>query len=184
MDKIADEQLLLLQKVSRGDEKAFEQFYRCQVAQVRSFLLKKGIVDTMVCNDLIQETFLRVWSKSTYYQSYKGSPRSWLIAIAQNCLFDYWRKLQRMPPMIELEDHLPKDTEQSRIDGLSLDETSIIMRKAIGNLNKKDQHLIQNIYSKGYTIEEYASAHKIPPGTIKWKLREIKRKMKSFIGKP
>src|ERR1700738_2349582 len=57
------------------------------------------VSDHQVAEDLLQETFLRVWRHAATYSAQAGSVRSWLFAILRNYAVDYLRKQrQRSAP--------------------------------------------------------------------------------------
>ncbi len=47
--------------------------------------------DTGVAEDLVQETFLRVWNRAQAFEPGRGALGSWLLAIARNRAIDYVR---------------------------------------------------------------------------------------------
>ena len=128
----ADNQQDLLAKVANGDKQAFSEFYSSNVAVVRSFLFRRGLNEVAICDDLIQESFMRVWTKAGFYKEYKGSPRSWLLAIAQNCLYDYWRRIRRVPQMLDIETAPSSDEPSLKVEENELRDDWIVIKKAIG----------------------------------------------------
>src|ERR1700756_4716057 len=54
-------------------------------------LILRVVRDTGIAEDLVQETFLRVWNRVHGFDAQKGSIGPWLLAIARNRAIDYLR---------------------------------------------------------------------------------------------
>jgi DNA-directed RNA polymerase specialized sigma24 family protein len=78
----------VLNAIADGDVEALEVLYRRYAQALYS--LAYGIVsDHQVAEDLLQETFLRVWRHAATYSPQAGSVRGWLFAILRNHAIDY-----------------------------------------------------------------------------------------------
>ena len=54
-------------------------------------LILRVVRDTGIAEDLVQETFLRVWNRVQGFDAQKGSIGPWLLAVARNRAIDYLR---------------------------------------------------------------------------------------------
>ena len=96
----ANDETLAMQ-VARGNPAALELLYDRYSSIVMGIALKI-IADQAVAEDILQETFWRVWQSAYTYQSQLGPFTGWLFRIARNLAIDAYRR-QRLRPQIGLE---------------------------------------------------------------------------------
>src|SRR5829696_3859386 len=98
----ADEALVT--RVARGDSAALEVLYDRYAATVLGICLKV-IGEQSLAEDILQETFWRVWQSAATYQAERGTFTGWLFRIARNLAIDAYRRRnvrpQAMPAMEE-----------------------------------------------------------------------------------
>lgn len=75
---------LLLQRMKRGDENAFDVFVRKYYKEILNYC-NYHCPDTSTAEDLTQETFLRFFEKLSDYR-YMGKPKLFV--------YDCWKSLQ------------------------------------------------------------------------------------------
>src|SRR5260370_28026665 len=89
-----------------------------------------GVVrDTGIGEDLVQETFLRVWNRVQAFDAQKGSIGPWLLAVARNRAIDYLRSVggrERNALEFEETDHPALYTDMER-DLLTSDSARRVM---------------------------------------------------------
>src|SRR5262249_34435986 len=67
-------------------------------------LMLRVVRDVGVAEDLVQETFLRIWNRVQGFDAEKGSVGPWLMAVARNRAIDYLRSTTgRARNSLELE---------------------------------------------------------------------------------
>ena len=120
-----------------------------------------------LAEQVIQDTFVKVWRNSASYDSSKGRLFTWLANIARNTAIDVTRTAQfqksRKTDSIETLVHSP--------GGAAINPDHIGVREAVDKLDEKYRLLIELLYFKGYTQKEAAKETGIPIGTIKTRLR-------------
>ncbi len=120
-----------------------------------------------VAQDILQESFVKIWRKIDRYDATKGRLFTWMLNVARNTAIDALRaqknqKIQEINPNVRSmqdEDQLPH-----RFDHLGI-ETSL------DQLEPKYRELIDLIYFQGHTQSEAAEALGIPLGTVKTRVR-------------
>jgi RNA polymerase sigma factor (sigma-70 family) len=79
-----------MEALAAGDEEAFETLYERYRSVVFSFLARLA-GDTRTGEDLLQETFLRVYRFRGRYQG-SGQFKAWLLTIARNVAVEHLRR--------------------------------------------------------------------------------------------
>ena len=97
----------LIADVLLGDRKAIADFIYQYSDSVFSFLYRR-LDDRTVVEDLCQEVFLVAWSKLGNFEG-RSSLKTWLCAIAQNKVADFYRRQIRELPF---EDGLDEQTSE------------------------------------------------------------------------
>ena len=89
MSSQTDDELMLA--IQNNNELAYADLVRRHVDKVYGYMLKLTS-NPEDAEDLVQETFLRVWNKSTTYKLGRVRFTSWLFTIAHNKFIDLYRK--------------------------------------------------------------------------------------------
>lgn len=98
------------------DGDSFESFYTKYFPKIYRYVYYR-VQDSHEVDDIVSIIFEKAITRSTTYQSHKGSLTPWLYAIARNTINDYFRYKQRSARILndmiihsELVDyHLPED---------------------------------------------------------------------------
>src|SRR5512134_2460635 len=96
-----DETLVI--QVARGDSAALEVLYDRYASRVLGISMKV-IGDQALAEDVLQETFWRVWKSAATYQVQRGTFTSWLFRIARNLAIDVYRRRNVRPQALYAED--------------------------------------------------------------------------------
>ena len=84
------EERALVLRLQRRDPQALAELYD-RYGRMAYSLVLRVVRDGAIAEDLVQETFLRVWNRVHSIDSEKGSLGPWLLAIARNRAIDYLR---------------------------------------------------------------------------------------------
>ena len=144
-----------------------------------------GIVrDAGVAEDMVQETFLRVWNRVHAFEAGRGALGPWLLAIARNRAIDHVRsaaaRIDRNSFDLDLRERpsLFMDIER---EVLNADHAQKI-RKAISQLDPKQQKVIELAYYEGLSQTEMAEKMGEPLGTVKTWVRSALRHLREELG--
>jgi RNA polymerase sigma-70 factor (ECF subfamily) len=74
----------LLQRISRGDEKALEEFYETYFSRLYRFVFYRVGRDHHHSEEVIHDTFMEAVEKAGQYNPERGSVESWLITLSRN----------------------------------------------------------------------------------------------------
>src|SRR5215211_3869905 len=89
----------LVTQVARGNSAALEVLYDRYAPTVLGISLKV-LGDQALAEDILQETFWRVWQSAGTYQSQLGSFTGWLFRIARNLAIDAYRRRNVRPQAV------------------------------------------------------------------------------------
>jgi RNA polymerase sigma-70 factor, ECF subfamily len=145
--------------------------------------------DTGVAEDLVQETFLRVWNRAGGFDAERGALGPWLLAIARNRAIDYVRsaraKMDRNLTELDLFERAEHGNPSSFVDMerdiLSADSARRI-KSAMAKLNQNQQKVIELAYYEGLSQTEMAERLQQPLGTVKTWVRTALRHLKDELG--
>jgi RNA polymerase sigma factor (sigma-70 family) len=139
-------------------------------------LAYKMVSDHQLAEDLLQETFIRVWRRAATYSPEAGNVRGWLFAILRNQTIDYLRRQrQRTAPKeiplgeIECDDRVAFDSTWEEVWH---HEEQARLSEALGQLTEKQRMVLELSYFQGYTHVEIANICKMPLGTVKSSMRQ------------
>ena len=161
----------LLEATSRGDSNAFRRLYDATAPKLFGIVLRITS-NRAVAEEVLQETYLKVWQNAERFTAEAGSPITWLAAIARNRAIDRIRA--------ERIERQRSDDDQAILDRLpapSLGDPAARqrLRLCLSELGEEAQSCIVLAYCSGYSREELAERYDRPVGTIKTLLhRSIK----------
>ena len=78
-----EELVLLLGAIAKGDTAAFEQLYNATRAKLYGVLLRI-LGRPELAEEVMQETYLKVWKMADKFDPAQASPITWMVAIARN----------------------------------------------------------------------------------------------------
>jgi RNA polymerase sigma-70 factor, ECF subfamily len=131
-----------------------------------------------LAEQVLQDTFVKVWRNIASYDASKGRLFTWLLNIARNTAIDVTRSAQFQQS--SKTDSLDNLVYQP--GGHSVNPDHVGLRDMVDNLDEKYRSLIDLIYFKGYTQEEVAEETGIPLGTIKTRLRYAMAELRTLFG--
>src|ERR1035441_5638561 len=88
----AEDDTCLVTRMQRRDPNALAELYD-RYGRVTFSLIVRVVRDAGIAEDLVQETFLRVWNRVHGFDAQKGSIGPWLLAVARNRAIDYLRSV-------------------------------------------------------------------------------------------
>jgi RNA polymerase sigma-70 factor, ECF subfamily len=128
--------------------------------------------DHAVAEDLVQESFLRVWSRAQGFDADRGALGPWILTVARNQALDYIRSVQGRvwKGMVSADSDHPrvfKDWEGDLLEGVQLEQ----VRSALSRLNENQRTVIELAYFEGLSHSEMAERIHQPLGTVKTWIR-------------
>lgn len=176
----------LVTQVARGDSAALEVLYDRYASRVLG-LSMKIVGDPTLAEDILQETFWRVWQSAASYQSQLGPFGGWLFRIARNLSIDAYRRRSVRPQVItgaEERDPILDETPDPEIDVAEQAQSSLAsrqIRKALASLPGVQRQVIELAYFYGMTRQEIAEATGEALGTIHTRARLALQKLRGEL---
>ena len=178
----APDETLAIQ-VARGNPAALEVLYDRYAPIVLGISLKV-VGDQALAEDVLQETFWRVWQSAGTYQSQRGPFTGWLFRIARNLAIDAYRRRNVRPQAIAsadgseaILDETP-DTETDVVEQAQSRMKHRQIRKALAALPLVQRQVIELAYFYGMTRQEIAEATGEALGTIHTRARLALQKLR------
>ena len=177
----SDEQLIA--QVARGDTAAYETLYDRYCSAVMGLALKiTG--DRSLAEEVVQETFWRVWRKADLFQTQRGAFTSWFFGITRNVSIDVLRRQKtQIQPVEETEQIIEQavDPSMNVPEAAWLREKHQQMQAAIATLPNEQRNVIEMAYFRGLTRQEIAQATGEPLGTIHTRARLALQKLREEL---
>lgn len=177
----------LLRHIVRRDESALGLLYDRHSRLVYSVALRI-LRSASDAEEVLQETFVRVWARAETYDAKLGSPAAWLTRIARNCAID---RIRAKAVRKDVDATVASDSADAVTTGSSgvrgmlpepatyvtpeamLQEatTAGMVRGALGALPATQRALIEAAFFEGYTHSELSERFGVPLGTVKARIR-------------
>ena len=170
----------LIEGIRRRDPQALIDTYARYGRRVFS-LIYRIVQDRQTAEEILQDTFLRLWDRSELYDSEKGALLSWLFRVGRNCALDFLRKESRRGNFDVVLVEGNSDLEDLHEDVLSV-ETSIAVRDALSALPSAQRQLIELAYFEGLTHSELVERTGESLGTVKSRIRLGLKKLRDALG--
>jgi RNA polymerase sigma-70 factor, ECF subfamily len=172
----------LIARLQRRDPQALAELYD-RYGKMAYSLVLRVVRDQAIAEDLVQETFLRVWNRGHSIDSEKGALGPWLLAIARNRAIDYLRSSAgRERNAVELDetDHAPLYCEMEA--GILLSDQARRVKVAMDKLAPNQRTVMELAYFEGLSQSEMAAKMGQPLGTIKTWVRAALQSLRDELG--
>jgi RNA polymerase sigma-70 factor (ECF subfamily) len=184
LEQLSDETLAA--QVARGDSSALETLYDRYSSTVLGISLKI-VGDRAAAEDVLQETFWRVWRSAASYQSQRGAFTGWLFRIARNLAIDAYRRRSVRPRPVTDVDASDAKIDQAPDPNVDIAEQSISLLErrqvlnALATLPRAQRQVIELAYFYGMTRQEIAEATGEALGTIHTRARLALQKLREEL---
>jgi RNA polymerase sigma-70 factor (ECF subfamily) len=172
----------LVARMQRRDPHALAELYD-RYGRVTFSLILRVVRDTGTAEDLVQETFLRVWNRVNGFDAQKGSIGPWLLAVARNRAIDYLRSAggrERNAVEYEETDHPALYCDMEK-DLLTSDKARRV-KSAVEKLSPNQRQVIELAYFEGLSQTEMAERMGQPLGTVKTLVRTALKNLRDELG--
>jgi len=168
------EDVELLTGIARRDSDSLLRLYRKYNRGVFS-LVYRILDNRAAAEEVLQDTFYRLWERSQLYQPEKGQLISWVLTVARNLALDHRRKeSRRADSNVSLiggelagvhPDSLPATPS------LEYPDLSRTIRKVMEKLPAEQKTVIELAYFEGLTHQELSDKLGQSLGTVETRIR-------------
>jgi len=171
----------LLAAVAKGDQAAFDKLYAATRAKLYGVVLRI-LRRSDLADEVIQETYVKIWSSAGQFNPALASPITWMVAIARNRAIDLVRKksdisIEEVPEAMEMAADTP--------DPLAAREFNEELKRLLGCIGRLDgerRKLVLLAYYNGFSREQLAQQLGKPVNTIKTWLRRSLLEIRECLG--
>ncbi|WGQ08270.1 RNA polymerase sigma factor [Pedobacter gandavensis] len=164
---LSEDQLILALKAQ--DTNVMKALYDMYSASLFG-VISRIVSHTEVAEDVLQETFLKIWNSADHYDATKGRLFTWMMNIARNLAIDKLRskdfknanKNQDIENNVDFIDSQKDTTFNADVIGL---------KDMVTALKPEFNKVLSMVYFKGYTHVEAAEELDLPLGTVKTRIR-------------
>lgn len=161
--------------LQNGDKKAISLLYEHYSGALLG-VIKKVIKDENIAQDVLQESFIKVWKKGKTYDASKAKLFTWLYRIFYNSAIDKVRSLNnKTKKEVQIE-----SSNVYKLTTKSLNEDALDLKKHLNSIELKYQVVINALFFEGMTQQEASEELNIPLGTIKSRLKIGLRELKKI----
>jgi RNA polymerase sigma-70 factor (ECF subfamily) len=163
-----DQDAALLAEVAAGDlGPPLEALYDRYAGRLYGLGLRL-LGDAGLAEELVQETFVRVWRTAGQYEPGRGSVVAWVFTIARRIAVDLSRRPSSRPFGEELApdaaDQAAGPATDRMVDRLLV---GVTVRDALDSLSAGHREVLELLYLKDLTQAQAAERLGVPLGTVK-----------------
>jgi len=138
----------------------------------------KVVRDEELAQDVLQESFVKIWKKSDSYDATKAKLFTWLFRITRNTAIDKLRSINT-----KTEREIQIDISNVYTVGIHSTKPELLdVRENLDKIDNKYQIVLDALFFQGMTQQEASEELDIPLGTIKSRLKIGLRELKKIYG--
>lgn len=169
--------LSLLQRIAARDTAAVAELYD-KHSRLLFGLILRIVRDRGDAEEILQEAFVRVWTRAEMYDARMGGPLPWLVRVARNCAIDRVRARRvranvdtpALDP-VTVETAAPATPIQTPESAVLDAEKRRTLTDALAGIPAEQRLLVEAAFFEGYTHSELAQRFGLPLGTVKTRIR-------------
>lgn len=181
------EEIDLLARIGAGERDAFRALYNRYAPALFSLALQL-LGDRRDSEEVLQDTFLKIWRHSATYDARKSRPFTWAVTILRRTAIDHLRRHRRTPPpapLPELDDRssalaTAEDVRRTAEAG----EDAVRLRTALAAVPAPQRAALELALFSTRTHAEIAAQLSQPVGTVKSWIRRGLLALRTTLNEP
>ena len=164
-----------------SNAKSINQLYQMYAPALLG-IIKRIVKFDEVAEDVLQDSFVKIWKCILLYDSSKGRLFTWMANLAKNLAIDHIRS-KSAGNTSKTDDIVNISSEQiDQKSYVNLNTDTIGVKSLISLLKSDQKRIVDMIYFQGYTHIQASELLEIPLGTIKTKLRSSILSLRKHFG--
>jgi RNA polymerase sigma-70 factor, ECF subfamily len=172
----------LARRLKAREPRAMEDLYD-RYGRIAYSLIFRIVRNSGAAEDLVQETFLRIWNRAQSFDAERGALGPWVLTVARNRAIDYLRSIEGRMSAGSLE--LDRMDHPALFAGLEDSAVSVDrarrLKSAFEKLSPNQRLVIELAYFEGLSQSEMAERMKQPLGTIKTWVRSALKALRDEL---
>lgn len=168
------EDLLLIERIARGDRLAMQALFARHRLRVFRFILR-FVRDESSAEDVLAEVFLDVWRQADRFEG-RSAVSTWLLSIARFKALSQTRKRTEAPLDEDYAAGIVDEGDDPEIDVAKRDKAAVL-RQCLEKLSVEHREVIDLVYYHEKSVEEVAEIVGIPQATVKTRLFYARQKL-------
>ncbi|MEO6584355.1 MAG: sigma-70 family RNA polymerase sigma factor, partial [Ferruginibacter sp.] len=161
------------------DQQGFSYLYDNYAAALNGVIVRM-VDEDQLAEDILQESFIKIWNNFQQYDDTKGRLFTWMINITRNLTIDTLRsKGYKKQRKISKDENFVLNFNDKSIKTDRFD--SIGLHKQLQQLKPAQRSIIDLAYFNGYTQEEISQEMGIPLGTVKTRMRSAILELRKIL---
>jgi len=170
----------LIVRIGAGaDRDAFRAVFVALGPKVKALAMRQGATPA-AAEEVVQETFLKVWRNAHAFAPVRGAATSWVYAIARNVRIDLLRQEPAWGALTEDQTQAPSE-EPAPDDALASRQIQERVQAVLTSLPAEQAAVIRLAYLDGLSQTEIAERLGAPLGTVKTRMNLAYRKFKAAL---
>ena len=165
---------VLLASLQSNNPKAFEELYDRFAPNLLS-VIYHIVRDESQAQDLLQDSFVKIWCNLHKYDSSKARLFTWMLTIVRNTTFNYLHASRHAHYCIDV---IP--VERAGITTPSY-QTIDLIHWVSSVLSGNELRMIKLVYFQGYTLQEISDEFSLPLGSVKTYVRRALKRLRNNV---
>jgi RNA polymerase sigma-70 factor (ECF subfamily) len=159
----------LVQAILTKDKSGAEALYDMYSSSLYGVIFRI-VQHEEIAEDLLQDTFIRIWNSFSSYDATKGRLFTWMVNVARNIAIDKTRskEFRNSSKTEDLENNVLTLDKQINSE---INPEVIGLKDLVEKLKPEHKIILDLVYFEGFTHVEVAEKLEIPLGTVKTRLR-------------
>ena len=176
-DPLAHEEARLVARIAAGDSGTpMAELYRRYAERLYRYGLQ-ALGDAGLAEEMVQESFVRLWRNARQFDPARGSVAAYLIVIGRSVAADV-RKRPSSRPLEQLEETLLPP----QLDSVDQILSGLMVREAIDSLSPAHRQVL-TLAAAGLTQSQIAARLELPLGTVKTRTFHALRALRAALVK-
>ena len=167
----------LVKKSVDGDQSAYQHLLDQHLSSVSNFVMRM-MANAAEADDIIQETFIRLWTHGHKFDPRKAKLTTWLHNIAHNLCIDHFRKFNRMvneSPDDEVSDQAGPEEKFMQQD------MAATIQDAMMRLPEKQRSAIIMCHYQGFSNRDAAKMLDVSVDALESLMARGRRKLRQIL---